>query len=547
MRTTGGADEAREAGAIDRASPGEQSAGRAIGRAALVLMSANLAVSLLGYVRLAVIGAVYGQNRNTDAFFAASLLPQMFYDIAIGAAISAALIPTFTEIFERRGTEELRRTIGSVLGLAWLVLAAVTAGLVVAAPRLMTIILLHNPQHLGGAGVGDAVRIARVIVLSLFFLGTSAVLLSSLYSVRRFTVSAFAGAMYHLGVIAGAILLARPLGILALPVGAVAGAASQALMQAPSLIRHIGPPRIRLGLTPEVRRILRLYAPVAAGLVVSLIAQIVDAGFKWQLGKGAYTAMTYATTLTQFPIGIAVAGLSFAILPSISAAAAFGEMDQFKATLASGLRLVLFLTIPAAVGYLVLATPISALVFQHHKITAADTGRTAIALVGYAIQIPFVGIDQLLIFAFYARKNTITPMLVGVIGVGIYIGSALLLLPRLHILGLALANTIQNSLHAVILFVLLVGAIGSLQVAGLLPGIARICVAAAVMACGAILVLLPLQRLFPHGDLLGRFVTVVVPIGVGAGLYLVVLLALGSEELDLMGQVILQRARPARG
>src|SRR5207245_7928262 len=104
-------------------------------------------------------------------------------------------------------------------------------------------------------------------------------------------------------------------------------------------------------LTPDVRRILRLYLPVAAGLIVSIVGQVIDIGFKSELNRGGITAMQLATTLTQFPIGIAVSAMSFAILPSLSVAAASAHMEEFKSTLTLGMRLVLFLTIPAAVGY----------------------------------------------------------------------------------------------------------------------------------------------------------------------------------------------------
>ncbi len=515
--------------------------GKAIGAAAIVLMAANLSGSLLGYARIAVIVAVFGENRATDAFFAASIIPQMFYDLTIGAAVSAALIPIFTEISGKRGPKALVEVAGSVLGLAWVLLATVTVALVFAAHPLMVAILARNHSQLNAAGIDDAVRVVRVLVVTLFFLGTSAVLLSLLYSVRRFTVSGFAPGLYHIGIIVAALLLARPLGILALPIGAVAGAASQAAVQTPSLLRYVGRVRPRLRITPEVRHILRIYAPVAAGLLVSVAGQIIDLGFKWQLGSAGVTEMSNATVLTQFPIGIAVAGLSYAILPTISADAAFNRMADFKGTLASGMRLVLFLTIPAAIGYLALATPICALVFQHHKVTGGETHQTALALIGYAIQIPFVGLDQLLIFSFYARKNTVTPMLVGVLGVGVYVVTALILLPRLHILGLALANTTQNSVHALILLALLLGAIGSLRGTHLVRGVGKTLVAAGAMAIVVGLLSWVLQSEFSSGHLLVRALQVLVPMALGAALYLGVAGLLDSDELRIFRRMLAQR------
>jgi putative peptidoglycan lipid II flippase len=315
------------------------------------------------------------------------------------------------------------------------------------------------------------------------------VLLASLYSVRRFTAPAFATVCFHVGIIAGAIFLARPLGIVALPIGALAGAAAQTAVQVPALIRAGLRPRVRVSLTPEVRTILKLYAPGAAGLIVSIVGQGVDLNFKSELQSGAITWMYVATTLTQFPIGIAVAAIGFAVLPSLSSDAAFERMSEFKDTLALGIRLVLFLTVPAAIGYVVLGVPVTRLLFQHGHFHSGDTIHTAQALAGYAPQIPFVGLDQLLIFAFYARKNTLTPMLVGVLGVAIYVVAGLLLLPRLHVFGLAFANTLQNSLHGLILLALLLPAIGPFGGRGIVSSLGKTCIAGGAMALAGALVL----------------------------------------------------------
>ncbi|HEX6506626.1 MAG TPA: lipid II flippase MurJ, partial [Chloroflexota bacterium] len=236
--------------------------GRAIGTAALILMLGNLTTSALGFVRQATISHTFGSNAGTDAFVAASVVPQMFYDLTIGAAVSAALIPTLTAVFEGQGKGAVARTSGAVLGIAWAVLAVVVVGLMLAAHPLMSILLWAGRNHLHPGELSQSVTLVRVLLPSLFFLGTSAVLLATLYSIRRFTVPAFATAFFHLGIIGGAVLLARPLGIVALPIGALVGAALQALVQVPELIRAGIRPRIKLELAPELRSILKLYAPV---------------------------------------------------------------------------------------------------------------------------------------------------------------------------------------------------------------------------------------------------------------------------------------------
>ena len=529
----------------DSAGSFEMSTRRAIGGAALVLALGNLSGSLLGFVRQAAISGAFGQTSQTDAFNTASIVPQMFYDLTIGAAVSAALIPMFTEVFERDGREALRRLVGSVFGLAWIVLAVVVLLLVLLARPFVSLLAAGlDPQHTSQV-TGLTVQIVRILVPSLLFLGTSAILLSTLYSLRRFTVPAFAPSLYHLGIIAGALFLARPLGIMALPIGALVGAACQSSVQAFALARDGRFPRPHFVLTPELRRILTLYAPVAAGLLISVGGQIIDIHFKLALETGALSAMTQATTLTQFPIGIAVAALSFAVMPTLSSHAAFERGESFKETLAFGIRLVLFLTIPAAAGYVVLSTPIVALILQHGAFTRADTLRVGTALTGYAIQIPFVGVDQLLIFAFYARRNTVTPMLVGILGVVVYVSSALLLMPRLQILGLALANTLQNSCHALVLLILLLLTIGRFGDRAMLRSIGLSIGAAAVMSVVALGCTAALQGAgLSGGALVDRFLAAFVPIVVGAAAYIGLQVAAGSPELGLIVDVARTHVRP---
>jgi len=126
---------------------------------------------------------------------------------------------------------------------------------------------------------------------------------------------------------------------------------------------------------------------------------------------------------------------------------------------------------------------IVALLFQHGDFGGKGTGRTFTALLGYAPQLPFIGFDQLLIFAFYARRNTLTPMLVGILGVSVYvgIGLTLFLTGSLSIFGLALANTIQISLHAVVLGILLWLSIGSYGRRNVLLTAAKVAMASAAM------------------------------------------------------------------
>src|SRR5436305_10676762 len=168
--------------------------------------------------------------------------------------------------------------------------------------------------------------------------------------------------------------------------------------------------------------------------------------------------------------------------------------------------------IPAAAGLIVLQHPIVNLLFRHGKYTLNDALLVATALQNYAYQLPFVAIDQLLIAAFYARKNTIIPVTVGFVSILGYLVVALPFSQTIGMPALAFANTVQNSSHALILLVLLRMAIGSFRMGKMLPALLKILLAAAVMvvvAWGAQQVLGHIA-LFSLQHLTGQLLTVVV-------------------------------------
>src|SRR5262249_39964282 len=151
----------------------------------------------------------------------------------------------------------------------------------------------------------------------------------------------------------------------------------------------------------------------------------------WRTGDDSAAIMRFATTLIQLPLGLVATATSLAVLPMLSRLV--DEPDEFRRALGTGLRLALLAIIPAAVFLVVFAEPVIRLVFRRGAFGAAATATTLGAFLLYAPQLPFVAIDQLLIYAFYARRNTLTPMLVGVVGVGIYLASALTLIGPLRL------------------------------------------------------------------------------------------------------------------
>lgn len=501
-------------------------------------MAGQVASRLLGFARDAVTAALFGQTGGTDAFFAAQTVSQAVYDLVVGTTITAALIPIFSEHADQEDRSDLWRIASVVITVGGLILSALAALMVVFAPQVMGVTVNFKE----GTDQQLAAELARIVMPSLIFLGLSGILQSLLYSMRNFLYSAFCVAALNGAVVASALAFHRQIGLASLPAGMLAGSLLMVLIQLPPLIKARMHFRPLLDLKhPEVRRIGKLCLPVAAGMVVTIIGIVIDRRLASHTGAGNLSAMQYATKIVQLPLGLISTALGVAILPTLSRHAMEPGLERYKAVLTRGLKYVLALILPMTVAVLALNQQILALVYQHGQYTAADREITATALYLYAPQLPFAAIDYLLISAFYALKNTIVPAALGVVGVVIYLVVALSLVGPLGFPALVLANTIQNSLHGVILLVLLWRLLGGLHGYTLAESALKMCIAGAAMAIVALVCASLLGAVTTISSLSGQLLQLGVAGAAGLATYFGVSLALGVDEVRMSWELVTAR------
>jgi putative peptidoglycan lipid II flippase len=556
---------------------GEGSAShRKIVSSAAIIMVGNLLSSVLGFLRIETINAFFYDAITGGAFVFALRPIQQISDLLAGGSVSGALIPTFVDYSAVARRAELRRVYCTVANLVALLMIGALLGIFFAAPSFVP----FETAGLGAQGTALAVRLVRIAAIALLGLGLYFVSSALLYAMKEVVAPAFATGVQHVGVIVLGVLAlalalrqaglpltaalhtgannpvvqaARVVGAQGLAAGLAVGALAEFVLLLPALRRIIRVWQPVLDLRhPAVRQILRLYGPVALSLVFSILGQNLDIILIYRTPGGpGQNAVSFASaqTLIQFPVGLVAVALSLAVLPALTAAANAGDGAEFKRTLRLGFRLGLLLMIPAMVGIEVLSAPIMRLLFQHGSCAAGCTERNVLAIFNMSYQLPFIALDQLLIAAFYARKNTLVPMLVGIASIVCYAAVAVPLAPVLGLPGIAFANTVQNSSHAIILFVLLTLTIGSLGLRDLGGGLLRIGVAAAGMAatCWGLLVALPLLApgLFTPNHLTGELLTVLVAGGLGGAVYFALAALLRVEEVRMLGG--LARARLGGG
>jgi putative peptidoglycan lipid II flippase len=510
--------------------------GRGIARAAAIIALGNVASRLLGLVRETVIADLFGATGLVSAFRIASNVPMMIYDLLVGGMLSAALVPVFSQVEEQEGREALWALFGRVVSVLAALLAAIVLVLELLAPQV---------AWLMGGGFAPELqavlaRMIRIITPAVLFFGLSGAVTGLLYSLKRFTYTAFGAAVFNLGVVIAAPLLAGRLGAYCLPVGVLFGSMLQLLVQAPGLrgVRL----RLRLDLkNPTLRRILALYLPIALGVAISNVQVIIDRRLASGTGASSAAWMANATTLIQLAHGLVAVAIAQAVLPTLSRQSAAGDQPGFRATLGTALRLVLVLIIPAALALLVLGKPVIGLLFEHGAFTPQDTLQTTWALRGYLLGLVFAAIDWPLNFAFYARQNTVTPALVGVLSVAVYLVVALLLVRPMGMLGLVLADSAKHCSHALTMLFLTHRRLGRLDGLGLGQTVAKVLLAAGAMAGVMLLAQRGITPVAP-ANLAGEVALVGAVAAVGLAAYLGLARLLRVEEISLLRGLVRRRS-----
>ncbi len=446
--------------------------------AALIVGASGLASRVLGVVRDRVLAGTFGAGDVLDAYYAAFRLPDTIYNLVILGALTAGFIPIFTEYLERKGKTEALHLASQVISTVGVVMAVASASIAIFAPWIVPVLA----PGFGPEKLALTITLTRVMSLSPFFLGLSAVLGGVLQSMRMYAGYAIAPVLYNLGIIAGALLLTPVLGPVGLAWGVVLGAVAHFLIQLVPVIqvgvRKLAAPSFRAA---GVRRILTLMAPRAAGLGVTQINMIVLLALATTIGSGSVAVFNLANNLQSFPIGLI--GISFAIaaFPALGRAAGASDHEGYVNALSGASRKILFFTIPATALFILLRAQIVRLTLGDGLFDWNDTIRTADVLGWFAVSLTVQSLVPLFARAFYAVQDTWTPFTIGVVTEIVNIGLAFTLRDTFGIAGLAMALSAATFVQFSLLYYFLRRKRGSLGGAGLALSMSKAALATLVL------------------------------------------------------------------
>lgn len=502
---------------------------RRLVQAAAVVLTGFLASRILGVVRNIVIAAHFGASTEYEAYLAAITVPDLVFQVLVGGAVGSAFIPVFKSYVARNDQAGAWHLTTSAINAALVVTGIASVVLAVFARPLMDLYVPGRDE-----GFRDqAASLAQVLLISPAVFAVSTFCSSVLNSFGRFAVAALAPLMYNLAIIAAAVYLSGPFGIRGLAYGAVAGAFLHLLVQVPALWKVGMRWKPRLDLRhPGVREVGRLFAPRIFGLGVVQLNQMLSgvllASF---LVRGSVAYLNYAWLMIMTPLAVAMA-VGTAVFPTLSEANSLGRRAQFEQVFLLSLRMILFITIPASIGLMVLGVPVISLFFERGQFGPETTQATAYALVFYAIGLAGHATVEIVDRVFYALQDTRTPVAVaaGAIAANVVLSLVLMQTP-LTFGGLALANSLAALLEGSVLLVLIARRLGGLDVERLGRSSLRILAASLVMALPIAWLGVNLSPLGQQYGTLGQAVVVGVCTMIGALLYGAVSLVFGSEEI----------------
>lgn len=396
-----------------------------------------------------------------DAFFAANRVSETLFMLLAAGALGSAFIPTFTGFLAKDDKLSAWKLASSIANLLILTLSLIAVLAAIFAPQIVRYALAPGFAT-DSLRFSLTVNLLRIQLVSVVLFGLGGLIVGVLNAHQVFLIPALTPSMYQMGMIFGVLVLAPTMGIYGLAWGVVIGAALYLLLQIPSLLKQKGAYSPSLGLNnASVRKVFRLMGPRVLGVAVVQLNFWVNTWLASQMVLGSVAGLQYGFSLMLMAQAAIAQSVAIAAMPTFSAQFALGRLDEMRASLASSIRGVIFLALPASIGLILLREPIVAMLYQRGQFDARMTSLVAWALLWYAGGMVGHSVMEVLTRAFYAQHDTKTPVIVGVIAMGLNVVFSITFASLFEKIGwmphggLALANSLATALEVTVLFIIM--------------------------------------------------------------------------------------------
>ncbi len=463
-----------------------------LGRAAGVVSFYTLLSRILGLIRDMVIASFFGATIAADAFVVAFKIPNMLRRFTAEGNMTIAFIPVFTEYLKTRTKDEAFELARVILTILSIILVVITLTGIMLSPWIVRLIAFGFGSE--GPKYELTVLLTRITFPYILLVSLVAFFMGVLNSLKHFAAPAAAPIFLNLGIIGATYLISPhlPEPVVGAAIGVLIGGLMQIALQLPWIYKY--------GITlkplwkpghPAVKRIGLLILPALFGSAVYQINQLTGTLLASYLPGGSIAWLYYADRLVELPLGVFAIAISTAALPSLSRQAVEKDETAFLDTINHAIKITFFITIPSIVGLIVLGKPIIQLFFQRGAFDALSRDMTAIALTYYAIGLwAFSGV-RIVVSAYYALQDTVTPVKVSFVTFLSYLFLGLILMVPLKHGGLALALTLSSAINFILLIFFLKKRMPEWNLSPMLLSVFKVFSASVLM--GACLILLNMK------------------------------------------------------
>jgi putative peptidoglycan lipid II flippase len=496
-------------------------------------MAATLASTVLGFVREVLNARYFGASGAMDAFLAAAVVPTILFGVFNGALVSG-LVPIFSEYFATGAEDEAWR-------LASTLLVGLTVVLSVAAAAGAWLAPVYVPwlAQFQGERLQLAIEMTRMLMPTIVATSLAGIIAALLNAYHRFTWTALQGAAANLLTIVFVVVFFGRLGIGALVIGTLAGAFAQLLVQFPAFIGLRKCSLVFEPAHPGIKRLLTVLAPIALGSAAGQAALFFDRYFASSLSVGSIAGMNYAVKLVGLPQQIFVTAIATVIFPVFAAQFASKNRAAMRRSISTGLRMVIFLTLPSAFGLCMLAQPIVQTLFERGAFTPEATALCASLLPFAAFGLVALAANVVLTRYLFATSNVRMSIAIAVCTVALNVVLSVVWLPSLGARGLLLANAVSQSLQTLALATVAWRLLGGFDLRGILLSFGK--VTACSLAMAVALAVVQRYGTSPAPALISRATNLVEHLLFGAALFLALARIVDSEELHLAIDLLLRR------
>jgi putative peptidoglycan lipid II flippase len=502
-------------------------------------MLAILFGQLMGLVRSILVASAF-PAAELDAFSAANRVSETLFTLIAAGALGSAFLPTFTAFLVNNDRASAWRLASSLINLVTLLLSLAAILAAWFAPQIVRYLLapgLFRDPNLFAL----TVNLLRIQAISAVLFGLGGMVISILNAHQVFFIPQITAAMYQIGQIFGVIVLARWMGIYGLAWGVVIGALLFLVIQLPALAQLKGDFAFSLGRRdPDVRNVIRLMGPRVFGTAVVQLNFWVNNNLASRMAEGSIISLSYGFMLMLMAQAAIAQSVAIAALPTFSAQYALGKLDEMRMSLASTLRSMFLLVLPASLGLILLAQPIVSMLYERGKFNALIAEMTAWALVWYAAGLIGHSVMEVLTRAFYAQHDTKTPVIIGTIAMGLNVVFSFAFARLFRQLGwmphggLALANSLATALEATTLFIVMRHRLNGMEGGYLARGFAACALASLGMGAG-------LWFWIQAAESLNRWIVALGGVALGGIIYGIGVLMLRVPEIQILMNAITRR------